>query len=265
MSDLLDLRPRTRWLGRPHEHFAELASTNDRALAWARAGAPHGAMVSADRQTAGRGRLGRTWASPAASDLYVSLILRPPQGPALGALALAVGAGLREGLARWAPQVALKWPNDVLLEGRKLAGVLCEARWVGDLPELVVGFGVNVGRTHFDPELAPTATSLALALPTAPPRAAVLSCLLAALEPIFSDFFAGGFAAVRARYEPHCVTIGARVSVEVPGGTGDRELALALALDPDGALRVAPLDGGPARRVESGDVWLATVDAQREE
>lgn len=264
MSDLLDLRPRTRWLGRPHEHFAELASTNDRALAWARAGAPHGAMVSADRQTAGRGRLGRAWASPAAGDLYVSVILRPPQGPALGALALAVGAGLREGLARWTPQVALKWPNDVLLAGRKVAGVLCEARWVGDLPELVVGFGVNVGRTLFDPELAARATSLALALPSPPPRAAVLSGLLAALEPILCDFFAGGFAAVRARYEPHCVTLGARVSVEVPGGTGEREPARALGLDPDGALLVAPLDGGPARRVESGDVWLEAGD-QREE
>lgn len=257
MSDLLDLRPGTRWLGRPHEHVAELASTNDRALAWARAGAPHGAMVSADHQTAGRGRLGRAWASPAAGDLYVSLILRPSRGPALGALALAVGAGLREGLARWTPRAALKWPNDVLLDGRKLAGVLCEARWVGDLPELVVGFGVNVGRTAFDPELAPTATSLALALPSPPPRAEVLSNLLATLEPIFDAFFAGGFAAIRGRYEQHCVTLGARVFVEVPGKTDEREPARALGLDLDGALRVAPLGGGPSRRVESGDVWLA--------
>lgn len=256
MSDLAGLSPGTRWLGRPHEHWAELASTNDRALAWAREGAPHGAMVTADRQTAGRGRLGRPWASPETGDLYVSLVVKPGPTRRLGALGLAVGVGLREGLAAWLP-ARLKWPNDLLVGGRKLAGVLCEARWTAGTPEIVVGFGVNVARTSFDGDLAERATSLARELPDPPARAEVLAAVLVRLEAALDLFLASGFPAIRARYEAHCALRDRTVSVELADGTGAREPARALGLDDDGALRVAPLRGGPPRRVESGDVWLA--------
>lgn len=156
-------------LGQPREHHASLPSTNDRALAWAREGAPHGAMVTADAQTAGRGRLGRRWDSPPGAGLYVSLVLRPAEvvvgrgwDPRWAALGLAVGLGLREGLARWVPDALLKWPNDLLVRGHKLAGVLCETRWQGSTPDIVVGFGVNVAQREFPAELR--ATSLALEL-----------------------------------------------------------------------------------------------------
>jgi len=258
VSDLAGLSFGTRWLGRPHEHHAELASTNDRALAWARAGAPHGALVTADAQTAGRGRLGRPWTSPPGEDLYMSLVLRPGASRGLGALALAVGAGLREGLAAWAPWARLKWPNDVLCDGRKLAGILCEARWTAGVPEVIVGIGVNVGRQTFPGALAETATSLAREVGRAPGRGEVLAAVLPALEETIEAFLAGGFAAIRARYEPHCALRGQVVSVELNAGTGAREQARALGLDDDGALRVEPLAGGPPRRVESGDVWLAS-------
>lgn len=259
MTDLSGLPLTTRWLGRSHEHWAEVASTNDRALAWARRGAPHGAMVTADAQSAGRGRLGRPWASPPGEDLYVSLILRPGRAEGLGALGLAVGAGLREGLAGWLPRAQLKWPNDILVGGRKLAGILCEARWVGGAPEVVVGFGVNVGRTTFPHELSDRATSLARELADPPTRAEVLSRALPAIESALTSFFAGGFPAIRGRYEPYCALQGQ--VVQVAGDASDpgspRTDARALGFDDDGALRVAPLDGGPTRRVESGDVWLA--------
>lgn len=257
MSELASLSFETRWLGRPHEHWAALASTNDRALAWAREGAPHGALVTADAQTAGRGRLGRAWASPPGEDLYMSLVLRPGSSREIGALGLAVGAGLREGLATWVPWALLKWPNDVLCDGRKLAGILCEARWTDGVPEVVAGIGINVGRRTFAGPLAETATSLARALPTAPPRAEVLGHVLPAIEAAVEAFLAGGFAAIRGRYEPHCALRGQVVSVELNAGTGAREQARALGFDDDGALRVEPLAGGPTRRVESGDVWLA--------
>lgn len=259
MSDLSGLPLSTRWLGRTHEHWTVVASTNDRALQWARLGAPHGAMVTADAQTAGRGRLGRAWTSPPGEDLYVSLVLRPGHSEGLGALGLAVGAGLREALAPWVPQARLKWPNDILVGGRKLAGILCEARWVGGTPEVVVGFGVNVGRRAFPPELAGQATSLARELDDPPPRAAVLGRALPAIESALQSFFAGGFPAIRDRYEPFCALQGQIVLLALDAGDAgsSRSAARALGFDDDGALRVAPLDGGPVRRVESGDVWLA--------
>jgi BirA family transcriptional regulator, biotin operon repressor / biotin---[acetyl-CoA-carboxylase] ligase len=257
-------------LGRVHEHHASLASTNDRALAWLTGSAPDGALVTADQQTAGRGRLGRPWSSPPGKDIYASVILRPgvpAQG--FGALALAVGVGLREGILAafggadaWAragwPELALKWPNDVLLGGRKLAGILCESRWRGSTVEVVIGFGVNVKRTlaELPEELRERATSLAIALPADAQRgrAVVLAAILAALERELERFFAAGFAGVRARYEPHCLVLGRAIEVEQPGG--ERVAAIAEGLDPDGALRVRLAAGGPSFRVESADVWL---------
>lgn len=256
MSRFEDLAFETRWLGRPREHWAELGSTNDRALAWARAGAPHGALVTADAQTAGRGRLGRAWASDSGDDLYVSAILRPGAGQPISALGLAVGVGLREGLARWLPAAQLKWPNDVLAGGRKLAGILCEARWVGSSPEVVIGFGVNVGRAVFPPEIADRATSLRQELGANVDRGEVLRAVLVAVEAALEAFFRGGFPAIRGRYEPHCALSGQAVLVDMSHGAGPKVQARALGLADDGALLVA-VEGGAPRRVESGDVWLA--------
>jgi BirA family biotin operon repressor/biotin-[acetyl-CoA-carboxylase] ligase len=258
----------TARLGRVHEHHASVASTNDRALEWLSSGAPDGALVTADHQSAGRGRLGRAWSSPVGRDLYASVILRPgvpAQG--FGALALAVGVGVREGLLaafdgartwheRGYPELALKWPNDVLLGGRKLAGILCESRWRGREVEVVVGFGINVHRQldEFDPSLRASATSLALGLGERRGRAAILAAVLERLEWELERFFAEGFAGVRSRYEPHCLVIGR--AIEVEQRSGERIAAIAEGLDPDGALRVRPRDGGPSMRVESADVWL---------
>ena len=259
----------TRRFGRAHEHHASLGSTNDRALAWLAEGAPDGALVTADVQTAGRGRRGRAWSSLVRRDLYASVIVRPgvPQ-VGVGALALAVGGGLREGVLRacggeraWSerghPRLGLKWPNDLLLGARKLAGILCESRWQGGELDVVVGFGVNVSRTadEFPPELRSRATSLAAILDPCerPSRAQLLAAILHELERSLERFLAGGFAAIRSRYEPHCLVIGREVEVE--GAEGERTRARALGLDPDGALRVQP-DEGESFRVQSRDVWL---------
>ncbi|MDP2712787.1 MAG: biotin--[acetyl-CoA-carboxylase] ligase [Solirubrobacteraceae bacterium] len=142
-------------LGRPHLHHRVTASTNDVARALAVAGAPHGSLVTAGEQRAGRGRQGRTWSAPAGRALLLSLVLRdwPVLLPIAAAVAVAEIAG---------PDAAIKWPNDVLIEGRKVAGILCEGRsqegWV------VLGVGVNVALREADlpPELAGRATSLGL-------------------------------------------------------------------------------------------------------
>lgn len=266
LRELGSLLTTTR-LGRVHEHHASLASTNDRALAWLGEGAADGALVSADAQTAGRGRLGRRWSSPPGSDVYASVIVRPGVAPTgFGAVSLAVAVGLREGLLsvfgeQLSDKLALKWPNDLLLDGRKLAGILCESRWRGREVELVIGFGINVHRERdeFEPDLRARATSLALAL--APQhrrgRAAILAAVLAELERNLERFFSGGFAAIRSRYEPHCLVIGEVIEVAEPSGR--RFVAIAEGLDDDGALRVRPRDGGQSVRIESADVWLTDL------
>ena len=149
------------------------------------------------------------------------------------------------------PEATLKWPNDVLLAGDKLAGVLCETRWQGASPDLVVGFGVNVLQREFPAELH--ATSLARCLPegTCPLRQDVLTAVLAGLEPALRGFFAGGFPAIRADYERHSAVLGKVLRV---GGAP----AEAVGFDDDGALRVRPPGGGPSRRVEAEDVWLGS-------
>lgn len=259
----LDRHLSTVRLGRVHEHHASLASTNDRALAWLAAGGPDGALVTADAQTAGRGRLGRAWQSPPGRDIYASVLLRPgAPSEAFGSLALAVGLGLHDGLVAALgelPGLGLKWPNDLLIDGRKLGGILCESRWRGADLELVVGFGLNVhrGRDAFEPALRETATSLALALGPARPcrgRAEILAALLYGLERSLARFFDGGFAAIRPAYEARCVTLGR--AVEVEGPDGERTAAIAVELDRDGALIAQAQGGGPPFRVRSADVWL---------
>lgn len=247
----------TARLGQVHEHHAEIGSTNDRAAAWARDGAPDGALVTADRQASGRGRRGRVWSSPDGGDIYASLVLRPGvAAPQLGALGLAVAVGLHEGLAALGVPTRIKWPNDLLVVGRKIAGILCETRWVGQQAEVVVGFGVNVARTEF-PDALSHATSVAAVVGAEHPgRVRVLQSILAALEDALDAFFSGGFGAIRARYEPHCVVLGQTLILPAEGPHPARRVK-ALRLDVDGALVVADEGGGSPFRVESADVWLA--------
>jgi BirA family biotin operon repressor/biotin-[acetyl-CoA-carboxylase] ligase len=159
-------------LGRPRLHLRATTSTNDRARALAQGGAPHGTLVTADEQHAGRGRQGRTWSAPPRRALLLSLVLRDP--PTLLPLAAALA------VAEIAGAVAqIKWPNDVLVEGRKVAGILAEGRphegWA------VLGIGVNVALRvdELPPELHDTAGTLGLTLADLEPT---LQRLLAALE-----------------------------------------------------------------------------------
>src|SRR5579883_3273587 len=152
--------------GRRVHHFFRVDSTQRAALAAAAAGETHGTLFVAEEQTAGRGRQGHSWASPAGQGIYLSLILRPP-GPPAGALALNLAAGIAVAdAARAAAGVDadLRWPNDLLVHGRKAGGVLLEmSAEATRIQHLVLGIGVNVNQSEFPPELAPLATSLRLA------------------------------------------------------------------------------------------------------
>ncbi len=146
LSEIEERLPVGRMGVEVHLH-STIGSTNDRAAELAKEGAPEGALVLADEQTAGRGRLGRRWRTPKGSGIAMSLVMRPSQleRNALGALGLVGALATIDALRGLRLEPRLKWPNDVLLEGKKVAGVLAEASWTGpDLDYVVLGIGVNV-------------------------------------------------------------------------------------------------------------------------
>ena len=242
----------TAWLGAVRQAVDACASTNDLALAWARAGAPHGAIVTAEQQTAGRGRHGRVWASPPGRSIYLSIVVRLPPGVPVPPLTLAVGVGVCDAVrAEGVAAAGLKWPNDVLVVGaagpRKLAGVLCEAS--GDA--VVVGIGVNVNgaASELPPEVAARATTVADALGRWVDRDAFLARLLDTLAPWIERYAAGGLAAVAPAWQARMVA-GLRVHT-------DRGDGVARGLDRDGALEVVDA-AGAVHRVLAGEVeWIA--------
>lgn len=164
---------------------AAVPSTMDVAAGLVSAGAPHGVVVGADLQTSGRGRRGRVWESPPGGGLYFSFIARPPlqANDALPLITLAAGVGVRAGVLAalgWAPQ--LKWPNDVMVGARKLAGILAEGLGVGTPDQaVVIGVGLNLLPSAYPPEVAARATSLEAELGRAVDRGQVLAAVLAGL------------------------------------------------------------------------------------
>lgn len=224
-------------LGTPRLHLRATTSTNDRARALAAAGAPHGTLVTAAEQTAGRGRQGRTWAAPPGRALLMSVVLRDPDRmlPLAAAVAVAEAAG---------PEAAIKWPNDVLLHGRKLAGILAEARPQDGWAVLGIGLNVAVRMDDLPEELRPTAATLGL---TPGDVEAVLGRVLAALERALALDRAALLDAWRARD----ALLGREVSWAA--GTG-----VAAGIDGDGRL-VVDLPGGGRRALEAGEVHLGAA------
>ena len=217
----------------------ETGSTNRVALGWAAEGAAHGSLVMADHQTAGRGRLDRTWLAPAGSSVLVSVVLRPSmEPPQRGLLALAAAVALCRSLEELKVAAAVKWPNDVLLGERKVAGMLSEA--AGGV--VVLGVGVNVKQREFPPEIAGTATSLELHAGRQFSRLQVLEGLVRHLSLLVE----GPVEDIVPAYRPRCRTLGRRVRVDL--GSGPVE-DLAAGIDPSGALVLA---GG--RTVVAGDL-----------
>jgi BirA family biotin operon repressor/biotin-[acetyl-CoA-carboxylase] ligase len=257
-AERLAARLGARWLGRAFEWHAEVPSTNDLAAARAREDAPEGLVIATDAQTAGRGRLGRTWHSPAGESLYVSMLLRPARpAPEVPPVTLLAGAAVARALARLGFAPRLKWPNDVQLvvDGgvRKVAGLLTEmATEGGRVGHVVVGLGLNVNAAAFPDELADKATSLRLAGGRALDRAAVLAAVLDAFEPLYDEYRAEGPAVAAVAWEPFAA-LGSRCRVGGPGQAGDIIEGVTLGLDPDGALRVRD-DAGRVHRVLSGEI-----------
>lgn len=239
------------WPG-PVRAFECLPSTNDALKQWAAAGAPHGSVVLARQQTAGRGRQGHTWCSPL-GNLYLSWLVRPPAQLALTLLPLAAGVALADALAEWGLVAQLKWPNDVLVgsEERKLAGVLTEATSSGGrVDAVVVGAGVNLAwDPRGDPELQVSATSLRLETGQTPELMDVAAALLHAWGVWYHALLRDEHSVVTAWRERAVPWWGQHV--EVCGSTRVERGRL-LRIDPDGALVLER--AGTAHRLLSGEV-----------
>ncbi|HEX2486129.1 MAG TPA: biotin--[acetyl-CoA-carboxylase] ligase [Myxococcota bacterium] len=250
----------TRWLARRIEWLDSTDSTNRVAHDLARAGAEHGTTVVAEAQTAGRGRQGRSFFSPPYLNLYTSVVLRPSLTLAEAPTAiLAAGIAVAESVAAEAGDAAaveLKWPNDVLMRGRKASGILmelvAEATRVGYLV-LGIGVNLNVPRERFPAEFAASATSLRSELGRSVERAAFARRLYGTLEDVLELHAAHGFAALRPRFDRFYRMAGRRITVAELGGAGFP--GVALEPDTDGALRVQR-DDGAVVRVLAGDVTL---------
>lgn len=247
---------KARRLCGPVHHFEEVASTNDLAKELAARGAPEGTLVVAEAQSRGRGRLGRQWNSPPGTGLYVSLLLRPPLPPTeMPQITLTTAVAVARALKRVTGVVpGIKWPNDLLLGGKKLGGILTEMETESEqIRHLVVGLGLNVDTRAFPEELAATATSLALGLGRPLPinsRLAILKAWLEEFEDLYERFLARDFPGILEEWRSLTVTLGQRVTVR-QGALALHGLALEVA--PDGAL-LLETDSGEVIRVTSGEI-----------
>jgi BirA family biotin operon repressor/biotin-[acetyl-CoA-carboxylase] ligase len=242
-------------------YFSLLPSTNDVAARLADAGAASGTTVIADTQTAGRGRVGRTWFSPPGAGLYVSVVVRFGSSRVQGGdvllsslLTLTAGVGLAEGvrIASGLP-IEIRWPNDLVVGRRKLGGILAEASGTGsDLDYVVLGFGLNVRSAGYPPDIADRATSIEAELGRAPDRGVVLAESLSALAARRADLAAGRIDDILAAWQdlaPSCR--GASVEWRGPDGILRGTTA---GIDERGALLVHTASG--VERVIAGEiVW----------
>jgi len=253
----------TAWLGRPLLFVHQVDSTNSRCAELARGGGQHGTVIVADQQTAGRGRLKRSWHSPGGENLYFSVLMRPdwPVGEA-PPLSLAAGVALAEvveGFLTRPPE--LKWPNDLLHQGRKLAGILIEAAADrGGLAYVVLGIGINVNQLEFPAPLDETAGSLRMAAGAPVNRAEVLAAALERLEHWIDRLRGEGAHPIIDAWRRFWTWQGRMVTVR----NGDRELTgTAVGIDPRGALRLRDSTGNE-HTVVCGDATTTQLTGDAE-
>ncbi|MFB6247162.1 MAG: biotin--[acetyl-CoA-carboxylase] ligase [Salinibacter sp.] len=255
-------RLETDRFGRSLRGVETVGSTNTAAAEWAREGAPEGSVLVAEYQSAGRGRHGRTWTAKRGQNLMFSVVLRPAlAADRLGLVTVAASVAVAEAIDAFVSphRAALKWPNDVLLEGRKTCGMLLESSLSGrqEAEVVVLGVGLNVNQTTFPDALADTATSLRLAAGRAMPRAPLLARLLRRLEARYDAVQAGGeeAGAVRAAFHDRLATLGERAAFRVSGAEAPIA-GVVRGITDTGALRLDTPDG--PRVVHAGDATSRT-------
>lgn len=245
----------TQWAGREIVYFKEIDSTNRYARTLAREGAAHGTLVLADTQTAGRGRRGRGWISPAGESIAMSLILRPDVPPAqVARLSLLTALVTASAIDRAAGLDArIKWPNDIVVGGRKVCGMLLEMDATPEKVEsIVAGVGINVHQTQFDSEIAHSASSLDLLAGRRIDRADIVRAFLQEYE----RAWALSDEAMMRAYCARSATIGQRVQVIGLNGT---YIGTAQGVTESGSLLVRADEDGEVREVLAADVSVRGI------
>jgi BirA family transcriptional regulator, biotin operon repressor / biotin---[acetyl-CoA-carboxylase] ligase len=256
-DDLLARLGKSRIIGRDIHVFEQTTSTNDVVEKLARDGVREGVVVFAESQTRGRGRLGRKWISPARRGLWFSILLRPNLRPQeTTQLTVASATALRRAVfSQTRLPVEIKWPNDILIGGKKTAGILTEMSAELDrVRHVILGIGIDVNQEahEFPPELRKTATSLKIENGESLSRAALATAVLRELDLEYSRICAGRFSDIAAEWMEHCATIGKDVAVQI----GDRKIrGRAESLDDDGAL-ILRTEHGRLQRITGGDVTI---------
>jgi BirA family biotin operon repressor/biotin-[acetyl-CoA-carboxylase] ligase len=256
-DDLLARLGKRKVIGRDIRVFEQTTSTNDVIEKLARDGVKEGAVVFAESQTKGRGRLGRKWISPGRKGLWFSVLLRPDLRPQeTTQLMVASATALRRAIqSETGLRPEIKWPNDIVIGGKKVAGILTELSAELDrVRHVILGIGVDVNLVagEFPPELRKLATSLKIESGRAISRAGLATAILRELDFDYARICGGGFAEVADEWQEHCKTIGRQVTIQI----GERRIrGRAESLDDDGALLLRT-DHGRLERITGGDVTL---------
>jgi BirA family transcriptional regulator, biotin operon repressor / biotin---[acetyl-CoA-carboxylase] ligase len=244
---------KTCFIGRSVYYLPTVKSTQAQAHQVAAEGAEDGALVIADQQVGGKGRLGRVWHSPSGTGIWMSLLLRPklelqqcPQLTLVAAVAVVEAIRNYTGLP-----VTIKWPNDILLHGKKLCGILTELNAEANVVNyIIIGIGINVNTPSFPDELRSVATSLRIAGAQEFSRVQLVQRILECFESLYVSYLEEGFAAIKERWESYAISIGQRIIARQIHGTVE---GLALGIDQDGSLLIKKEDG-TIEKVYSADI-----------
>lgn len=253
----IQLGLQTNFIGREVHHEESLTSTNIAALKLAYEGVPEGTIVVAEEQTTGKGRLGRTWFSPKYTGIWVSVILKPTIPPQQAPqLTLLAAVGVVRGIeASTGIRCEIKWPNDILINGKKVVGILTELQAEADrINAVVIGIGINVNQQleHFPEDLRETATSLAIESQEKLNRAAILQAILKEMEDLYIDYLENGFQVVKFLWENHAVSIGKRITART---LTDTIIGKALGITNEGVLLLED-EKGIIHHIYSADIMI---------
>ncbi len=259
--DILDRReiniPQGQLIGGNIQHFAEIDSTNNYAKKIASEGCAHGTVVVADRQTMGRGRIGRQWQSDSADGLWFSIVVRPELEPEnIQVITLAASVAVVEAIKETQGIICgIKWPNDIILDGRKLGGILTElSAEPGHVNYVVVGIGINVNQDleHFDYEIRQKAVSLKMYDNKPVQRSKLLGSILTSFEKLYKSVLLGKNKDIIDKWSEYSVTIGKEVKVAY---RNVEYIGTAQSIAADGRLIVKCKDG-VTREISAGEIQV---------